>query len=332
MFEIKHLKTLATLADTGNIRKTADLLFSSQSALSHQIKELEKRLNARLFIRNTSPVQFTETGQVLLELAHEILPNIARANAALTQPKENITTLKLAIACHACFQWLLPVIAKFSAQSLAAQENHQGTKKASTEKASIEFVDDNFSGFASQPPSTQQQTSHQQIDILFTDEKVVADGYIYQEIGQFEVVAVLSKQQAKALNNNCYITAADFRSFTLLTYPLSSDKLDIFTLFLVPAKISPSKVKQVSNSHVMLQMVAANMGVATLPDWLVSSLTQQSLVTRKSLGKQGIYKTLYARYYKLIGPTTAAEARRLQIIETLLPEAIQAFSALYAST
>lgn len=191
-----------------------------------------------------------------------------------------------------------------------AKKNYQGLQKAnieeeSTEKESIEFVDDNFSGFTNQHQSTQQQTSHEQIDILFTDEKVTGDGYIYQEIGQFEVVAVLSQQQAKLLNNNRYITAENFRSFTLLTYPLSTDKLDIFKLFLVPAKINPSKVKQVSNSHVMLQMVTANMGVATLPDWLVSSLTQQSLVARKSLGEQGIYKTLYARYYKIIGPKTA---------------------------
>jgi hypothetical protein len=58
---------------------------------------------------------------------------------------------------------------------------------------------------------------------------------------------------------------------------------------------------------------------------------QQSLVAIKSLGEQGIYKTLYARYYKIIGPKTAKEARRLQIIEKLLPEAAQAFSALYTN-
>jgi LysR family transcriptional regulator for metE and metH len=66
MFEIKHLKTLKTLAETGNIRKTAEVLFTSQSALSHQIKDLEKRLSTSLFIRNTSPVEFTEQGNILL--------------------------------------------------------------------------------------------------------------------------------------------------------------------------------------------------------------------------------------------------------------------------
>ena len=145
MFEIKHLKTLATLADTGNIRKAADLLFSSQSALSHQIKELEKRLNAQLFIRNTSPVEFTEAGKILLNLANDILPSITAANNALKMPSEEVTTLKLAIACHACFQWLLPVTADFSEQASITSKNNQ-----TSEKVNIEFIDDTFSGLASE--------------------------------------------------------------------------------------------------------------------------------------------------------------------------------------
>ncbi len=331
MFEIKHLKTLTTLADTGNIRKTADLLFSSQSALSHQIKELEKRLNAPLFIRNTSPVEFTESGKILLKLAKDILPRIATANTALKTPKNDVTTLKLAIACHACFQWLLPVTTKFSEQGLPSQKNTQGAKNVNsesvnTEQVDIEFIDDNFSAL-----SNERQLS-KQLDVLFTDEKNLDDGYIYQEIGQFEVVAVLSKQQEKKLasfDNTPYITAENFREFTLLTYPLSTEKLDIFKHFLTPAKVNPNKIKQVNNSHVMLQMVAANMGVATLPDWLVSSLTQQSLVTSKRLGVHGLYKTLYARYHQGNNPLGAKEATKLSIIERLLPQTIQAFSALY---
>lgn len=325
MFEIKHLKTLATLANTGNIRKTAELLFSSQSALSHQIKELEKRLDTPLFIRNSSPVEFTDSGKILLNLANDILPRIVAANTALKMPKEVVTTLRLAVACHACFQWLLPVTANFSEQNIITKDHNQGI-----EKINIEFIDDSFSGLASEHQTSTSLLKNEQVDVLFTDEKIIDERYVYQEIGQFEVVAVLSQQQAKKLDNSNFITAEHFRSFTLLTYPIAIEQLDIFKLFLSPARVSPNKIKQVNNSHVMLQMVAANMGVATLPDWLVSSLTQQSLVTSKRLGEQGIYKTLYARYDKNSQPNDK-ESLRLKIIEMLLPKAIQAFSALYAT-
>ena len=321
MFEIKHLKTLTTLANTGNIRKAAEELFSSQSALSHQIKDLELRLNTPLFIRNTSPVEFTEAGKLLLRLGEEILPKIKEANNALKSPSLTTSTLKIAIACHACFQWLLPVTSHFSQQNNAIE---------------LEFIDESFE------ITKQKKHSEDKVDIFFTDEKLTEDNMIYQEIGQFEVIAVLpnkrlsnqtvSSQQLspqerdgpKELDETPpYLLPEHFSQFTLLTYPLPPEQLDIFKLFLTPARCKPNKVKQVTNSHVMLQMVSANMGVATLPDWLVSSLTQQSLFHCMRLGETGIHKKLYARYDK--------NSKQLAMIEKLLPEAIKEFANLYTS-
>jgi len=314
MFEIKHLKTLTTLAQTGNIRKAAEQLFSSQSALSHQIKDLEQRLNTPLFIRNTSPVEFTEAGRILLKLGEDFLPKIKAANLALKSPSLTVSSLKIAIACHACFQWLLPVTSHFS------QQNSQ---------IELEFIDESFDVYKS------NKHSEEQVDILFTDEKLSEENIIYQEIGQFEVMAVISNQQwLNQLNLNkttqsserkdediLYLLPEHFSQFTLLTYPLPTDQLDIFKLFLTPAKCKPSKIKQVTNSHVMLQMVSANMGVATLPDWLVTSATKQSLFHCMRLGENGIHKKLYARYDK--------NSRQLAMIEKLLPEAIKEFANLY---
>ena len=318
MFEIKHLRTLTTLANTGNIRKAAEELFSSQSALSHQIKDLEQRLNTPLFIRNTSPVEFTEAGKVLLNLGEEILPKIKQANTALKSPSLTTSTLKIAIACHACFQWLLPVTSHFSQQNNTVE---------------LEFVDETFE--LNKP----RKHSDDKVDILFTDEKLVEENIIYQEIGQFEVMAVfpnrelpnkgLSKQEISKQKfpeqqaATPYLLPEHFSQFTLLTYPLPPEQLDIFKLFLTPAKCKPSKIKQVSNSHVMLQMVSANMGVATLPDWLVTSVTQQSLFHCMRLGQNGIHKKLYARYNK--------NSNQLEMIEKLLPDAIREFANLYAN-
>jgi LysR family transcriptional regulator for metE and metH len=309
MFEIKHLKTLTTLANTGNIRKAAEVLFSSQSALSHQIKDLENRLNTPLFIRNTSPVEFTQAGKVLLNLGEEILPKIKAANNRLKAPVLIPSSLKIAIACHACFQWLLPVTSHFSQQNTDVE---------------LEFIDDSFD------VNPHKKGNDGKADIFFTDEKFAQDDFIYQEIGQFEVIAVLPTKtlvnnyfpETKQDQQSCpYLLPEDFSQFTLLTYPLPAEQLDIFKLFLTPAKCTPKKVKQVNNSHVMLQMVSANMGVATLPDWLVSSATQQSLFHSMRLGQSGIHKKLYARYDK--------NNEQIDMIEKLLPEAIREFANLY---
>jgi LysR family transcriptional regulator for metE and metH len=321
MFEIKHLKTLTTLAETGNLRKASELLFSSQSALSHQIKDLEHRLNTPLFIRNTSPVEFTDAGRLLLNLGEEFLPKIQQVTNQLKSPDLPISSLKIAIACHACFQWLLPVTSEFSHQNKSVE---------------LEFLDEAFTG------NSLKQSSDANADIFFTDENSNEANYVYQEIGQFEVIAVLSKQLAAQQNISKqqltasaenkpffiyptatipYLQPEQFRQFTLLTYPLPPEQLDIFKWFLTPAKCKPYKLKQVGSSHVMLQMVAANMGVATLPDWLVNTASKQSLVDCMRLGKSGVYKKLYARYNK--------NSAHLAVIQKLLPAIITEFSNLY---
>lgn len=294
MFELKHLRTLNTLERTGNIKKTAESLFTSQSALSHQIKELEHRLNTSLFLRNSNPIIFTEQGNLLLALAKNILPLVDTTYEEIISPSKKNCTLKVAIACHACFQWLIPLSEQL---------------KESKRSLKIEFVDHVF-----------LNDNQQEAEILFIDEIENNNDYIYQEIGQFELVAVVAKSHSCA--DKSYLSAKDFSTEILLTYPIKPQQLDVYKLLLSKSKYHPKSIKQVNNSHMILQMVAAQMGIATMPDWLVNSLTKQSLVQSIPLTKTGIFKTLYARYHR-------ASVLKVEI-ETILPQAISAFSHLYS--
>ena len=108
MFEIKHLKTLVALEQMGNISKAAEILFSSKSALSHQLKDLERRVGVTVFIRNTNPIEFTPQGKLLLALAEEVLPQIEKTQKQLKIGNNFPQTFKISMSCHACFQWLIP--------------------------------------------------------------------------------------------------------------------------------------------------------------------------------------------------------------------------------
>jgi len=292
LFELKHLKSLLALEACGNMRKAAQQLFSSQSALSHQLKELEHRVDGELFIRNSTPLRFTQKGEVLLTLAKKILPSVTEAHQQLTQ--QHITHKKIAIAiqCHACFQWLLPIT-----QALGSNFPLHD----------FEFANSSFS------------SNHDpQADILFSDEKVDKNYDATLEIGSFELLAILPKQHI--LTAKTYLIAQDFTGQTLLAYPVEKERLDIFNLLLQPENVKPAQIKQVNNSHVILQMVAANMGIAVLPNWLVASMSVQSLVNVKSLTQNGLTKTLYLHY-----KTKNVEKA---LIAELLPEIKKTFTTL----
>lgn len=111
MIEIKHLKTLQALRNCGSLAAAAATLHQTQSALSHQFSDLEQRLGFRLFVRKSQPLRFTPQGEILLQLANQVLPQIASALQSCNEPQQ--TTLRIAIECHSCIQWLTPALENF---------------------------------------------------------------------------------------------------------------------------------------------------------------------------------------------------------------------------
>ena len=79
MLEIRHMRTLVALRETGSLVEAADRVYLTQSALSHQVKELEGRLGTELFVRKSRPLRFSEAGKRLLRLSQEVLERIELA-------------------------------------------------------------------------------------------------------------------------------------------------------------------------------------------------------------------------------------------------------------
>lgn len=269
MIELKHLRTIQALAKHGSMKHAAENLFISLSALSHQIKELESRIGDQLFIRGTTPLQFSQAGLEILALADKVLPEVQATQSKLTAVIHH--SLTIGLACHACFQWLIPAI---------------DSCKLTYPHYDIDFVEDVFD-------------EDNNVDILFTDELLTENniqGMKDTYLGEFELVLVTSTQHH--LSSHRFIVGQDISPETLLTYPVPEEKLDVFKTLLTPYSIKPNKVRHIKNSHTMIQMASAGLGVAVLPYWLVTSYHQQNLVSLKRLNERGLYSKMYARYSK----------------------------------
>lgn len=84
--EIIKLRTLVTLAETGNFSRSAELLATTQSNVSKHILSLEKELDAPLFDRSHRQIVLTETGNRLLPYAKAILAQYDAMMQALAAP------------------------------------------------------------------------------------------------------------------------------------------------------------------------------------------------------------------------------------------------------
>ncbi|MFP3334278.1 LysR family transcriptional regulator, partial [Pseudomonas sp. SIMBA_064] len=111
MIDLRHLRTLHALRETDSLPEAAEFLHLTQSALSHQFRELESRLGMPVFVRKSKPVRFTTAGLKLLQLADQVLPLIRTTERKLSKLAGGTADrLHIAIECHSCYQWLMPSV------------------------------------------------------------------------------------------------------------------------------------------------------------------------------------------------------------------------------
>ena len=90
-----------------------------------------------------------------------------------------------------------------------------------------------------------------------------------------------------------WVQPEQLRDEVLITYPVDTDRLDVYTQFLNPVGVMPRQHKVLESTDLMLQMVAANRGVAALPRWLVEESMSCIAVQPVRLGREGVPKQIH---------------------------------------
>lgn len=271
MLEIKHLKTLRALRDGGSLVEAAKRLHLTQSALSHQLKDLEERLGLSLFIRKTKPIRFTRAGEHVLELADNVIPKCEQTSRDIKKlAGGQAGRLHMAIECHSCFDWLMPAINNFRDQW-------------------PEVEIDLMASFHFEPLPA---LARGDLDLVVTADPVPMPGIHYQPLFRYQALLAIANQHP--LVEKKHIEAIDLADQTLIHYPVERKRLDIFTQFLDPNGIEPMSTRQADLTLMMVQLVASGRGVACLPNWALQPYLHAGLISAKPLGEEGIWPTLYA--------------------------------------
>ena len=269
--EFRHLRTIKAIHDQGGLARAADVLNITQSALSHQVKALEDQVGMKLFLRRSKPLKLSKVGHKLLKLAEDILPRVHAMEidfAEIISGKAG--RLHIAIECHACFDWLFPVLEQF--------------------RKTWDHVDVDIRpslAFDALPALQREE-----VDVAISDDPVAISGITFIPLFDYEPTFICAKNHPLAQKD--YIVAEDLRDQILITYPEEKNRLDVYTELLTPAKIEPRTLRQVELTAIIMLLVASNRGVSVLPDWVVANEQYGHDFVCKPLTKDGASRRLYA--------------------------------------
>ena len=270
MLDRIHLSIVQEVEKQGSLTAAAGVLHVTQSALSHSMKKLEQQLGTDIWLREGRSLRLTQAGQYLLAVANRVLPQLNLAEERLRQFAQGERgSLRIGMECHPCYQWLLKIVSPY----LAAWPDVDVDVKQKFQFGGIGAL----FGY--------------EIDLLVTPDPLNKPGLVFEPVFDYEQVLVVAGNHPLAREE--YVTPKQLGKEVLVAYPVPVDRLDIYSMFLTPAGITPRRHKAIETTDIMLQMVASGRGVAALPRWLVLEYADTMNVVPVRLGKKGIAKHIY---------------------------------------
>jgi LysR family transcriptional regulator, regulator for metE and metH len=270
MLERSHLAIVREVERQGSVTAAAARLFLTQSALSHAIGKLEQSLGTAVWQREGRSLRLTQAGAQLLDLANRVLPQFEQAEQGIADYARGVRgSLHIGMECHPCYQWLLKVVAQY----LPHWPDVDVDVKQKFRFGGIGALLDH------------------EIDLLVTPDPEARPGLHFEPVFDYEQVLVVSG--AHPLAQVQYVEAAQLADEVLITYPVETDRLDVYNLFLTPAGVHPRLHKTIESTDLILQMVAAGRGVAALPRWLVEEHSARVPIVPVKLGQHGVPKQIH---------------------------------------
>ena len=268
--ERTHLEIIRAINQLGSLTAAAEVLFLTQPALSHSIRKLEDSLGLKIWTREGRSLRLTQAGEYLAAVANRLLPQLERAELQLQQFAQGERgTLRIGMECHPCYQWLLKIAAPFL-------EAWPGVDLDVIQKFQFGGID--------------ALIGHD-IDMLVTPDPLKMPELVFEPVFDYEQVLVVGSDHP--FRKAKFIRPEQLSGQVLITYPVSTDRLDIFNRFLTPAGVIPKKHKLIETTDIMLQMVASGRGVAALPRWLVHEQQDRFEILPIRLGEKGIEKQIF---------------------------------------
>ncbi len=271
--EVRHLKLVREVSIAGSLTRAGAVLHLTQSALSHQLRDIEARLGTALFLRVGKRMMLTPSGEHLLRSADEVLGTLERTEDAIRRlggAKRGV--LRLTTECYTCYHWLPALLKRY-------RRSHP----------EVDVLID--------VTATAQPLAHLlegRLDVAIVSDPVRDRRIVARRLFDDELVVIVDPRHALAARP--FARLEDLATETLLTYGPKEDSW-VYQRLLVTAGVTPP-VQQVQLTEAVIEMVKAGLGVSVLARWAVDPYVRAGALRALPLTRGGRWRTWSAAALK----------------------------------
>jgi LysR family transcriptional regulator for metE and metH len=274
--EMRHLKLVKAIAETKSVTKAATELFLTQSALSHQLRELQNIYNNPVFTRINKEMVPTRIGERLIQTSLNILDEIEQNDRDI---KCLITgdsgELRISTQCYTFYHWLSPILASF---------------KKAYKNIDVKIVPEatyNTVGFLKEG----------KLDLAILHTNPRDRQILLRELFEDELVLILSPEHRLAKKK--FVVPRDLLEETYITYALPQGTGYGLTFSKLFGKGPiPEKIVKVALTEAIFEMVKTNLGIAIVANWAVEPYAKSGKIVRVPVTKNGTRRKWFAATLK----------------------------------
>ena len=273
--DVRHLEYFIEVARQKSFSKAAEMLYVSQPSISKAIKELENELGVVLLYRNTKSVELTDHGEAILEQAQQIVSSFQNITAQV----ESVSKLRTG-KVHVGF----PPITGITVL----------THLIGAFKKEYPNIEINLYEFGSKKIEIAIRDGLLDVGVIRVP---VETPEIYEMITFAQEPLRIVMHPAHRLAKQTKINYDDLKDERLVLYSNDFVLHDTITERFQHAGFNPHVIFKTSQRELMLQTVAAGLGVAFLPSTICSGL-EKSIVISLPVTDQDLYLQLAIAWKK----------------------------------
>jgi len=271
LLDLRHYQMIATLAKTPRVTDAAEQLGITPSALSHRIREAERRLGVPLFSRSHKRLRMTAAAEHLAQVAERLIADLIRAEHDAERMGHGVRhVVRLAVEAYSSYHWLPGFL-----QHLKAELPEVGIQVvAAAAKSPLESL-----------------TDHTVDLIVLSGERATPR---FETVHLFDDELLFIMPQSHRLAGQGHIEGPDIVGEDFITYTRIPEPDREYAKLFRPNDTYPNWTETVELPEAIVEMVAAGLGTSVLAGWAVGGAIRSERIASARVGPEGVSVPWYA--------------------------------------